>query len=73
MIRALNIFVSFASAGLFSWAIPLERLFGAFQPLMIALSIMVAALFIRLNRGMPTLEWLTLCGATSTLSVFKSG
>ena len=57
MTRALNIFVTCTAAGIFGWAIPLEHLFGAFQPLMIALSIMVAALFIRLNRGMPTLEW----------------
>jgi hypothetical protein len=37
--------------------VPLVRLFGAFQPVIVALSIMVAAVFVRLNRGMPTLEW----------------
>lgn len=40
--------------------VPLVRLFGAFQPLIVALSIMVAAVFVRLNRGMPTLEWKSL-------------
>lgn len=38
----------------------MTRLFGAFQPLIVALSIMVAAVFVRLNRGMPTLEWKSL-------------
>lgn len=60
MARALTIFATLAAAGLFGWAVPIERLFGAFQPLMVALSIMVAAVFIRLNRGMPTLEWKSL-------------
>lgn len=60
MARILTIAASAIAAGLFAWAVPLERLFGAFQPLMVALSIMVAAVFIRLNRGMPTLEWQSL-------------
>lgn len=60
MARALTIIATVAAAGLFGLAVPLERLFGAFQPLMVALSIMVAAVFIRLNRGMPTLEWKSL-------------
>ncbi len=46
-----------ASAGLFGWGVPIVRLFDAFQPMITALSIMVAAVFVRLNRGMPTLEW----------------
>ena len=60
MARTLTIIATLAAAGLFGWAVPLERLFGAFQPLMVALSIMVAAVFIRLNRGMPALEWKSL-------------
>lgn len=60
MARALTIAVTLLAAGLFAWAVPLARLFGAFQPLIVALSIMVAAVFVRLNRGMPTLEWKTL-------------
>lgn len=60
MARALTIVVTLVVAGLFAWAVPLVRLFGAFQPLIVALSIMVAAVFVRLNRGMPTLEWKSL-------------
>lgn len=50
----------FVFAGLFGWFVPLLRLFDAFQPMITALSIMVAAVFVRLNRGMPTLEWKSL-------------
>lgn len=60
MVRATTIAVTVLTAGLFAWAVPLARLFGAFQPLIVALSIMVAAVFVRLNRGMPTLEWKSL-------------
>ena len=60
MARTLTIAVTLLAAGLFAWAVPLVRLFGAFQPLIVALSIMVAAVFVRLNRGMPTLEWKSL-------------
>ena len=60
MARAPTIAVTLIVAGLFAWAVPLARLFGAFQPLIVALSIMVAAVFVRLNRGMPTLEWKSL-------------
>lgn len=47
-------------AGVFAWGVPLLRLFGAFQPMTVAVSIMIAAVFVRLNRGMPTLEWKSL-------------
>jgi hypothetical protein len=40
--------------------VPLARLFDAFQPMVVALSVIVAAVFVRLNRGMPTLEWKSL-------------
>ena len=60
MARILTIFVTFIAAGLFAWAVPLAQLFDALQPLTVALSIMVAAVFIRLNRGMPALEWKSL-------------
>ncbi len=57
MARWCTIFAVFLSAGLFGWAVPLLRIFGAMQPMITALSIMVAAVFVRLNRGMPSLEW----------------
>lgn len=60
MARLLTVVVTLLAAGLFAWAVPLVRLFGAVQPLIVALSIMVAAVFVRLNRGMPTLEWKSL-------------
>jgi hypothetical protein len=60
MARATTIVVTLLAAGLFAWAVPLARLYGAFQPLIVALSIMVAAVFVRLNRGMPSLEWKSL-------------
>lgn len=60
MARVATFVITFFTAGLFAWAVPLARLFGAFQPLIVALSIMVAAVFVRLNRGMPTLEWKSL-------------
>ena len=55
--RPLTILAVLFAAGLFTWTVPLGQLFDAFQPIITALSIMVAAVFVRLNRGMPTLEW----------------
>lgn len=60
MAKKTTMIVTILATGLFAWAVPLTRLFGAFQPLIVALSIMVAAVFVRLNRGMPTLEWKSL-------------
>lgn len=60
MARLLTAVLTVFAVGLFAWAVPLVRLFGAVQPLIVALSIMVAAVFVRLNRGMPTLEWKSL-------------
>jgi hypothetical protein len=60
MARILTFVVTIVAGGLFAYAVPLLRLFDAFQPLTVALSIMVAAVFVRLNRGMPTLEWKSL-------------
>ena len=57
MALALTIAAVLISALLFGWAVPLVRLYDAFQPMIVALSIMVAAVFVRLNRGMPSLEW----------------
>jgi len=60
MARIATIFVTILATGLFAWAIPLDCLFRALQPLTVALSIMIAAVFVRLNRGMPALEWKSL-------------
>lgn len=60
MAKNLTIIATILVAWLFAWAVPLARLFDALQPLIVALSITVAAVFVRLNRGMPTLEWKSL-------------
>jgi len=60
MARMGTIAVTILAAGLFGWAIPLARVFSAIQPVTVALSIMVAAVFVRLNRGVPSLEWKSL-------------
>jgi hypothetical protein len=57
MARFVTLGIVIATASLFAWAVPFVRLFDGFQPIITALSIMVAAVFVRLNRGMPTLEW----------------
>lgn len=57
MARALTIVAILVAAALFGWAVPLSRLFDAFQSMITALSILAAAVLVRLNKGMPTLEW----------------
>jgi hypothetical protein len=60
MMRAVTIGVMLTSGALFAWRLPLARLMDILQPLVVALSIMIAALLVRLNRGMPTLDWKSL-------------
>jgi hypothetical protein len=57
MIQKATISGFVVAAAIFGLFVPFDRLFDAFQPLTVALSIMAAALLVRLNRGMPTLEW----------------
>jgi hypothetical protein len=57
MRRAFTLLAMVVFAGLFGWGIPLVRLFDAFQSLSVAISIMAGSILVRLNRGMPTLEW----------------
>lgn len=42
---------------LFAWVVPLERLLAASTAITVPLSVVAAALLVRLNRTMPTLEW----------------
>ncbi len=60
MVRLLTIGIVIFLTCLFGWGVSIVQLFGAFQSLTVALSIMVAAIFVRLNRGMPTLDWKSL-------------
>lgn len=57
MPRAVTVATMFLLAVTLFLTVPVTRLFAAFPSLIVALSIMVAALLVRLNRGMPTLEW----------------
>jgi hypothetical protein len=41
----------------FAVCVPLSHLFQGLQPLVTATSIMAAGVLVRLNRGMPTLDW----------------
>lgn len=57
MIQKATIVGFFVAVAIFGLFVPMGRLFDAFQPLTVTLSIMAAALLVRLNRGMPTLDW----------------
>ncbi len=57
MARWRTILTVLISGALFGWGVPLPKLFAAFQPIIVSISIMIAAIFVRLNRGMPSLEW----------------
>jgi hypothetical protein len=56
----LPLVASLLGLSLFGLAVDLPRLFPALQPLIVGLSIMAAAVFVRLNRGMPSLDWKSL-------------
>lgn len=57
MIRLLHIaFACFMAVAIAMWG-PWEHIFIVLQPLTTTLSIVMAAIFVRLNRGMPTLDW----------------
>ena len=43
-----------AAAG---WRLEVVRIYAILQPATVCLSIMAAAIFVRLNRGMPTVDW----------------
>lgn len=57
MHRWVTITLCLGLGGLFAWSVPLERLFDVFLPAMTALSIMAAAVLVRLNRTMPAIDW----------------
>lgn len=57
MFQIINIVVALGGGVLFWYVVPLPRLFDAFQPVIVILSVFIAAIFVRLNRGMPSLEW----------------
>ncbi|WPB86210.1 hypothetical protein [Sediminicoccus rosea] len=60
MNRILTLLLCLSGAWAFAQYVPIEHIFSGLQPLIVTLSIIVAAVFVRLNRGMPTLEWKSL-------------
>lgn len=60
MFRFITVLAVAAVGGLAAWKLDLQALFGGIQPTTVALSIMAAAVLVRLNRGMPTLDWKSL-------------
>ena len=56
----IRLIVLLAVAFAFAKWVTIDQLFNSFQPLTVILSIMLAAAFVRLNRGMPSLEWKSL-------------
>jgi len=57
---ALNIVISVGLGVFAAWQFDIARVFSVLQPTVVCLSIMAAAVFVRLNRGMPTLDWKSL-------------
>ncbi len=57
-IIAVTLFAFFVSVAS-GWLLNIERIFPVLQPITVCLSIMAAAVFVRLNRGMPSLDWKT--------------
>jgi hypothetical protein len=60
MLRALTIIWSVAVGLAFARWLSFAILADILQPIIVVLSIMAAALLVRLNRGMPTLDWKSL-------------
>ncbi len=60
MIRLITIGAMFSLGFVFWRWMTIGTLVDILQPLIVALSIMAAALLVRLNRGMPTLDWKSL-------------
>ena len=60
MARLATILISTAFALAFGLLVPLINVMKGVEHFMVAVTIMTAAVFVRLNRGMPTLDWKTL-------------
>lgn len=57
MLRLATIFAVLTIGAVFAFGVPLPNVMLANGQATVALSIMTAAIFVRLNRGMPTLDW----------------
>jgi hypothetical protein len=54
------------AAGLAGWQLSVTRVFSTIQPITVVLSIMAAAIFVRLNRGLPSIDWKALSSSERT-------
>lgn len=57
-LATLGVMITLAIA--FGWLVTPARLFVGIQPMLVIASIMAAAILVRLNRAMPTLDWKSL-------------
>lgn len=60
MAQLATILMTVLVALAFGLGVPLENVARVLQPTTVALSIVTAAVFVRLNRGMPSLDWKSL-------------
>jgi hypothetical protein len=60
MWRLANTAIVVTTGAAFAAWVPLDRFVDSLQPTVVALSIMAAGLLVRLNRGMPALDWKSL-------------
>jgi hypothetical protein len=60
MMRLATLVGGVLGALTFAQWVSLDRLAAVVQPIIVAISIMAAGLLVRLNRGMPTLDWKSL-------------
>lgn len=66
MTRLFILVFSLVAAAVFGFAVSPERLALSAQPLLVALSIMAAGMLVRLNRGMPGIDWTSLSATERT-------
>lgn len=55
--NVILLIIAIASAILFAKGVSLEQIYIISQPILVCLSIMSAAVLVRLNRGIPQVEW----------------
>lgn len=57
MSRVLTLIFAAALSGVFSTLVPLDTFLDTLSQITTLLSIMIAAVLVRLNRGMPAIDW----------------
>lgn len=59
MTRLFTLLAVIAGA-ILGWIVPLDRVIATVSPLVVTFSIMAAAILVRMNRGMPSIDWKSL-------------